>query len=513
MKTFSKVFLSSILFTSICFGYLSPISSGGGGSATWGSITGTLSSQTDLNTALGLLAPLAGPTFTGTITTPLSSGIVSSASGVLGTTALSGDVTSSGFVTTVGKINGTSLAGLATGILKNTTSTGVPSIAVAADFPTLNQNTTGNATTATTATNATNAATVSTSSNASFYPLFVASSSNGNQAFNLNSGISVNPSTDSLTATILNFATKIQSNGTDFIVPSGSGSTANLWIGQPVSTALSGGTGNLVITNGTAQNAISSGTQNVLIGNEIMPNVATTGGNTVIGYNIGANATGQQNVLIGNNILNNNSAGNGERNVVIGYGAASLMGGAGGAGAGAHNVIVGYNTASNISTGATNVIIGYNADGQTSSGTGNTSLGAGSGPTGNWSNATSIGNGAQATASNSMMFGNSSVTQNTFQGNLTVPTLSSTAAQTTLTGSAGTAICSEPFQGSSYKKVVIYLNGYTDTGTQTYTFPTAFSKTPYVYGLSAGVSGATITTTTATFTTTTLSGFVIAEGY
>ena len=64
-----------------------------------------------------------------------------------------GDVTDAGGVLTVGKINGVSMAGLATGILKNTTSTGVPSIAVAADFPTLNQNTTGTAATATTATN------------------------------------------------------------------------------------------------------------------------------------------------------------------------------------------------------------------------------------------------------------------------------------------------------------------------------------------------------------------------
>jgi hypothetical protein len=64
------------------------------------------------------------------------------------TITLTGDVTGTGtgsFATTVGKINGTSLAGLATGILKNTTTTGVPSIAVAADFPTLNQNTTGTA--------------------------------------------------------------------------------------------------------------------------------------------------------------------------------------------------------------------------------------------------------------------------------------------------------------------------------------------------------------------------------
>jgi hypothetical protein len=47
----------------------------------------------------------------------------------------------------VAKINGVALSGLATGIVKNTT--GVPSIAVPGDFPTLNQSTTGNAATAT----------------------------------------------------------------------------------------------------------------------------------------------------------------------------------------------------------------------------------------------------------------------------------------------------------------------------------------------------------------------------
>lgn len=49
------------------------------------------------------------------------------------------------------------LGALGTGIVKNTTTTGVLSIAVAGDFPTLNQNTTGNAATATNATTATNA--------------------------------------------------------------------------------------------------------------------------------------------------------------------------------------------------------------------------------------------------------------------------------------------------------------------------------------------------------------------
>lgn len=42
-----------------------------GGSAAWGGITGTLSSQTDLQTALNLKANLATPVFTTNITTPL----------------------------------------------------------------------------------------------------------------------------------------------------------------------------------------------------------------------------------------------------------------------------------------------------------------------------------------------------------------------------------------------------------------------------------------------------------
>lgn len=41
---------------------------GGGGSVAWGSVTGTLSSQTDLQTALDAKAPTASPTFTGNAT-------------------------------------------------------------------------------------------------------------------------------------------------------------------------------------------------------------------------------------------------------------------------------------------------------------------------------------------------------------------------------------------------------------------------------------------------------------
>jgi len=79
-----------------------------------------------------------------TITLPNATGTVALTSDIT-TAPLDGDVTGTPGATVVGKINGASLAGLATGILKNTTTTGVPSIAVAADFPTLNQNTTGTA--------------------------------------------------------------------------------------------------------------------------------------------------------------------------------------------------------------------------------------------------------------------------------------------------------------------------------------------------------------------------------
>lgn len=96
----------------------------------------------------------AASTITG-LATVATSGSAADLTGTLGAArmpALTGDVTTAaGTVsTTVGKINGVSLAGLATGILKNTTGTGVPSIAAAADFPTLNQNTTGSAATLTT---------------------------------------------------------------------------------------------------------------------------------------------------------------------------------------------------------------------------------------------------------------------------------------------------------------------------------------------------------------------------
>lgn len=90
---------------------------------------------------------LTGGGSSGGVTLNLAGTISSNTTGSAGsfTGSLVGDVTGTQGATVVGKINGVSLAGLTTGILKNTTTTGVPSIAVAGDFPVLNQNTTGTA--------------------------------------------------------------------------------------------------------------------------------------------------------------------------------------------------------------------------------------------------------------------------------------------------------------------------------------------------------------------------------
>ena len=73
------------------------------------------------------------PVLVGTNITGTASGlnIGGNAATVTTNANLTGDVTSIGNAATVVKINGTSLSGLATGLLKNTTSTGVPTIAAA----------------------------------------------------------------------------------------------------------------------------------------------------------------------------------------------------------------------------------------------------------------------------------------------------------------------------------------------------------------------------------------------
>ena len=78
--------------------------------AVWGSISGTLSNQTDLQSALNLKAPLASPTFTGTVNTAaiIASGTITLTSVMHGTSTLdviSGNLFIGGGLNTLGSIS------------------------------------------------------------------------------------------------------------------------------------------------------------------------------------------------------------------------------------------------------------------------------------------------------------------------------------------------------------------------------------------------------------------------
>jgi hypothetical protein len=126
-------------------------------------------------------------------------------------------------------INGTRLLDLQTGILKNTTGTGVPSIAVASDFPTLNQSTTGNAATAT---------------------KFFTSRKINEVAFDGTGDITIAANAGTLTGTTLN-ATVINSSLTSV------GTLSNLTVTNPINGSINGNAASATIatTAGTASAA------------------------------------------------------------------------------------------------------------------------------------------------------------------------------------------------------------------------------------------------------------------
>lgn len=87
------------------------------------------------------------------------------------------------------------------------------------------------------------------------------------------------------------------------------------------------------------------------------------------------------------------------------------------------------------------------------------------------------------------------------------------AQTTTASSTSGDCTFSEPFGGTAYKKVVIYINA--STGTTSYTFPVAFTNTPGIV-ITSAVAAAVVTalsTTAVTITGAATTGYIFLEGY
>lgn len=161
------------------------------------------------------------------------------------------------------------------------------------------------------------------------------------------------------------------------------------------------GTGNTHVGRSTGTS--STGSNNVLVGESAGELMTSGSANLCVGYGAGLwNSTGNDNVNVGQ--FAGTRATTGKENVCIGSraGYSNITG--------IRSVVIGRD-AGRFSTSGYNSFMGYRAGYNNTTGTYNTYLGYASGftPT-NLSNATSIGNSANATVSNSVVVGNSSVT-------------------------------------------------------------------------------------------------------
>jgi len=115
------------------------------------------------------------------------------------------------------------------------------------------------------------------------------------------------------------------------------------------------------------------------------------------------NNTGTQNLAMGTNALKTNLSGN--DNCAFGY--QSLLFNT----IGIQNIAIGTQALASNTTGDKNVALGYSSLYDNYTGTGNTGIGYGSNVTNNINNATALGYNAEVSQSNSMLFGNTSVTK------------------------------------------------------------------------------------------------------
>jgi hypothetical protein len=203
--------------------------------------------------------------------------------------------------------------------------------------------------------------------------------------------------------------------------------------GQSIGVGNGTGSSNLAVGSG-ALNAASSGHRNTAIGSSAMQNYTGTGfdNNTSVGYNnLVAMTTGSGNTSVGAESMM--AVTTGTANTSIGN--QSLIGVAGNS-----NVGVGKGSGSGITTGSDNTLIGTNATSSLNS----------------ISNATAIGSGAVVATSNTMQLGNTSVSNVKTSGTLTAGTVTypnthnSSAGQVLTVSATGTATWAAASAGIPY---------------------------------------------------------------
>ncbi|MCZ2484981.1 beta strand repeat-containing protein [Aquirufa antheringensis] len=175
----------------------------------------------------------------------------------------------------------------------------------------------------------------------------------------------------------------------------------------------------------------TSGSSNTSLGFAALIDNTTSSGNTAIGYQALQKNTGDNNIAIGTNTMY--LALNSTRNIVVGSNA--LETNANGA---ANNIIMGVNSMRVATSASENVAIGNEAGSTFTNETRNTLLGASTNISAGVSNATAIGYGAIADASNKIQLGNANVTAVNTSGTITAAGFSGPLTGN-VTGNASTA--------------------------------------------------------------------------
>ena len=202
-------------------------------------------------------------------------------------------------------------------------------------------------------------------------------------------------------------AGKIGTSNTSFGLraASNNGSTNNTAFGVNALTnsTNAAASNNVAIGWGAMDNLGANNTaQCVAVGANAFGSATTNSNSVAIGYNAAqATSTGIDNTAVGAGALNNNVVG--QQSTAVGRNA--LFGSTG-----SFNVGIGYAAGTNIGAGSNNTCIGYQSD---------VSLGL--------TNGSAIGNGALCTVSNTMKFGNATVTNNYFSNTVNAVTFTASS--------------------------------------------------------------------------------------